>query len=139
MLFLKSVRLYAVPDKPPTNVSTENINETSVLVTWNPVPVSNRNGIILGYRVLYNNTNNQFDTLTVMTGAFCKMSVKLLELEKKTQYCIRVSAFTRKGFGEESTCPLGHANTTSGNFVLIFTYRTNVPLRKKCRLISPRF
>ncbi|XP_078691032.1 protein sidekick-2-like isoform X2 [Branchiostoma floridae x Branchiostoma belcheri] len=90
----------SVPSAGPDPVSAYAANPTSINVTWGRVPESDENGLILGYKVMYtesedgnaevqykqvngNNTNG-----TLVTG-----------LRKFVEYDIQVLAFTRVGDG----------------------------------------
>jgi len=43
--------LFLDPSGYPTNVRAEVKSSSSVLVKWGPVPVHQRNGVVVGYKV----------------------------------------------------------------------------------------
>ena len=44
--------LITVPSGAPTNITVEAISSTSFLITWEPPPSSQHNGVITQYRLL---------------------------------------------------------------------------------------
>ena len=88
--------LFIVPTLSPLNVrgfldSSERIN-----ITWQPVPLEQHNGIILGYRVVYGTQGGLHKNVTVNVTT---LSVALGNLQTYTLYHIRVAAFTVIGDG----------------------------------------
>ena len=78
-----------------------NTSSTSILVSWNEVPVEEKNGVITGYTITYqsqteNHNGNVFagpdDRQTNITG-----------LKEYVNYDITVSASTVKGDGPHSS------------------------------------
>ena len=85
---------------PPTNVTAVNKTSTSMLVTWDEVPNGKRNGVILYYKVEYRTiTNNNISSKEVNASTGF---LKIVNLEKNTNYTITVSASTVKGYGPAS-------------------------------------
>ena len=91
---------FTVPRAPPSDVTGTNTSSTSLRVNWGEVPFSDQLGIIRGYRVLLWRTNQSEQILQNVTVA--SRNVSFMELEKYTNYSIRVSAFTVKGEGNKS-------------------------------------
>ena len=93
----------AEPSGPPEQVTLSDVTSTSIKVTWSPVKVEDRNGIIKGYKVIYRalpNGNN--DTKVVNITIESQDTGKTLSLERLnefTNYSIRVLAFTAIGDG----------------------------------------
>ena len=93
----------AEPSGPPEQVTLSDVTSTSIKVTWSPVKVEDRNGIIKGYKVIYRalpNGNN--DTKVVNITIESQDTEKTLSLERLnefTNYSIRVLAFTAIGDG----------------------------------------
>ena len=90
------------PSAPPADVVFQVISSSSIQVTWNEVPLEDRNGIITMYQVEYNQTT--FDSITNKTVNTSDLSVTLTNLEEYTEYFIRVRAYTEvdKGPGPYS-------------------------------------
>lgn len=76
-----------------------NKSSTSIFVTWGPVPLSERNGVILNYTVSYKEaTHGSAKTGTAAVDE-PKNSTTLKGLNKYTNYSITVFASTMKGGG----------------------------------------
>ena len=92
-----------MPASPPTNVRAENISSTAIQVLWNPVLVTDRNGVITQYEVEYNQTTfsevSMYNTTTVNSTT---LMVDLTGLEEYVVYSIRVRAYTSVGAGPYS-------------------------------------
>ncbi|XP_068676118.1 receptor-type tyrosine-protein phosphatase S-like isoform X1 [Montipora foliosa] len=92
------------PIAPPQNLSAINTSSTSLRVTWAPLPLKDRRGIILGYKIVYNKTvirtrgsrSNDSGELSV-NGTTLELTID--GLQKFTNYCIRARAFNSKGEG----------------------------------------
>ena len=93
----------AEPSGPPEKVALVNVTSTSMKVTWTPVKVEDRNGIIKGYKVIYRALpNGDNDTEVVNITIESQDTEKTLSLERLnefTNYSIRVLAFTAIGDG----------------------------------------
>ena len=57
--------LIAVPSGAPTNITVEALSSTSLLITWEPPPPSQRNGVITYYRVLVTSDSGQMQVYNV--------------------------------------------------------------------------
>ncbi len=84
----------AVPASAPLNISGEFVNSTGLSVSWELPPVEHRNGIIRGFNVTYNSSQDDLQETSV-EGT----SVDLFGLEEFTNYTINVAAFTDVGTG----------------------------------------
>lgn len=82
------------------NVSWYNLSSTSLQIEINAIPPPLRNGIVMGYRVYF---WKQSEGQSSETNNSTTESIKLLEeLEKYTDYCGQVAAYTRIGEGPQS-------------------------------------
>lgn len=75
----------------------------SLLVTWEPVPSGQENGVIMGYKVFYVDTA-QYQPNMSINASWSSLSVNLTDLLVYTEYCVQVLAFTRAGEGVLSNC-----------------------------------
>ena len=99
-----------VPNAPPDNVQAITSSSTAVLVTWDPVPEIDRNGIITQYEVEFNqSTFNEISTSNLTTTNGPQLMVELEGLEEYVEYSVRVRAYTSVGPGPFSVAVM---NTT---------------------------
>ncbi|XP_069762286.1 protein sidekick-1 isoform X2 [Narcine bancroftii] len=89
----------SVPSAAPGNVTAEAVSPTQILVMWGPVPESDQNGLILGYKILYQEKDSESGTQTHLVKGNFTHSVVLNGLRKYSQYEIQILAFTRIGDG----------------------------------------
>uniref|UniRef100_A0AAY4BPU2 Sidekick cell adhesion molecule 2b n=1 Tax=Denticeps clupeoides TaxID=299321 RepID=A0AAY4BPU2_9TELE len=96
----------SVPSCGPTNVSAFATTSSSILVRWFEVPEPDRNGLILGYKVVYKekDLDSPLHFWTVEGNA--THSVQLSGLGKYVLYEIQVLAFTRIGDGIPTSPPI---------------------------------
>ena len=94
-----SIHLSPVPAAPPQNVSGFNISKHDIRVFWEEVPSRDVNGILLGYRVIFNET---LDVVFSESIEVPRMNVTLGFLKPYTFYSIQVLAYTKKGDGPKS-------------------------------------
>ena len=74
----------------------KNTSSTSLLVSWQQIPLRQRNGIIIGYKIDYRETK----TLNWASKTVDKqMSVEITGLEKYRWYEMRVNGRTSQGVG----------------------------------------
>ena len=69
-------------------------------MTWNPVPLIHRNGIITHYEVEFNQST--FEEISMINSTIVDKSVlvlQLIDLEEVVEYSVRVRAFSRVGAG----------------------------------------
>jgi len=70
------------------------------MVTWEPVPEIDRNGIITQYEVEFNqSTFNEISTSNLTTTNGPQLMVELEGLEEYVEYSVRVRAYTSVGHG----------------------------------------
>ena len=121
----------AEPSGPPEKVTLGDVTSTSIKVTWSPVKVKDRNGIIKGYKVIYRalpNGNN--DTKVVNITIESQDTEKTLSLERLnefTNYSIRVLAFTAIGDGPLSVAEV--KQTLEDGKFLFGIYASDVTLK----------
>ena len=89
-----------VPNAPPDNLQTFISSSTAIMVTWDPVPEIDRNGIITQYEVEFNqSTFNEISTSNLTTTNGSQLMVELEGLEEYVEYSVRVRAYTSVGPG----------------------------------------
>uniref|UniRef100_A0A8C6U404 Sidekick cell adhesion molecule 2a n=1 Tax=Neogobius melanostomus TaxID=47308 RepID=A0A8C6U404_9GOBI len=96
----------SVPSSGPTNVSAFATTSSSILVRWGEVPEADRNGLILGYKVVYKEKDSDVAPNFWMVEGNTSHSVQLSGLGKYVLYEIQVLAFTRIGDGRSSQPPI---------------------------------
>ncbi|XP_031660645.1 protein sidekick-2 isoform X6 [Oncorhynchus kisutch] len=93
----------SVPSCGPTNMSAFATTSSSILVRWFEVPEQDRNGLILGYKVLYKEKDSDSSLQLWTIEGNASHSVQLTGLGKYVLYEIQVLAFTRIGDGMPSS------------------------------------
>ncbi|XP_040885449.1 protein sidekick-2 [Toxotes jaculatrix] len=96
----------SVPSCGPTNVSAFATTSSSILVRWLEVPEPDRNGLILGYKVVYKEKDSDSAIHFWSVEGNATHSVQLTGLGKYVLYEIQVLAFTRIGDGRPSSPPI---------------------------------
>ncbi|XP_022810159.1 uncharacterized protein LOC111347166 isoform X2 [Stylophora pistillata] len=101
-----------VPSKPPQNVTAEKLKAAeSINVTWNEVPFSHVNGLLMGYSIKYRRVKTAEVNVvhSVEETAVAKSNDLWIVLTVQTYsvYAIRVAAFTQKGLGPYSEYEYG--------------------------------
>ncbi|KAM7381296.1 hypothetical protein PAMA_012239 [Pampus argenteus] len=96
----------SVPSCGPTNVSSFATTSSSILVRWFEVPEPDRNGLILGYKVVYKEKDSDSAVHFWTVEGNATQSVQLTGLGKYVLYEIQVLAFTRVGDGRPSSPPI---------------------------------
>ncbi|XP_066560557.1 protein sidekick-2 isoform X2 [Amia ocellicauda] len=96
----------SVPSCGPTNVSAFATTSSSILVRWFEVPEPDRNGLILGYKVVYKEKDSDSSLQFWTVEGNASHSVQLSGLGKYVLYQIQVLAFTRIGDGVPSSPPI---------------------------------
>ena len=89
------------PDGAPQNVKGHNSSSTSILVTWDEVPVEQQNGIITGYTITYQSQTGNHNG-NVSAGPSDRQK-NITGLKENVFYNITVFASTVKGDGPHST------------------------------------
>uniref|UniRef100_A0A665VQT0 Sidekick cell adhesion molecule 2b n=1 Tax=Echeneis naucrates TaxID=173247 RepID=A0A665VQT0_ECHNA len=96
----------SVPSCGPTNVSAFATTSSSILVRWFEVPEPDRNGLILGYKVVYKEKDSDSAVHFWSVEGNATHSIQLTGLGKYVLYEIQVLAFTRIGDGRPSSPPI---------------------------------
>ncbi|KAF3846276.1 hypothetical protein F7725_003354 [Dissostichus mawsoni] len=92
----------SVPSSGPTNVSAFATTSSSILVRWGEVPETDRNGLILGYKVVYKEKDS--DTApNFWRWRATPLTVSTEHPGKYVLFEIQVLAFTRIGDGRSSS------------------------------------
>ena len=68
-------------------------------VTWQPIPLDQRNGILLGYQVRYWRHDRTNDTISMVTVNSTSFYAELDGLGKYKEYIIQVAGSTVAGLG----------------------------------------
>ncbi|XP_070816279.1 neogenin 1a isoform X13 [Chaetodon trifascialis] len=86
-----------VPSAPPQNLTLEVQNSKSIMLRWQPPPLSGQNGEITGYKIRYRKGSRRSEAAETTGGT---QLFKLIDgLERGTEYSFRVSAMTVNGTG----------------------------------------
>ncbi|XP_057572172.1 protein sidekick-2 [Hippopotamus amphibius kiboko] len=96
----------SVPSSGPTNVSALATTSSSMLVRWSEVPEADRNGLVLGYKVLYKEKDSDSQPRLWLVEGNSSRSAQLTGLGKYVLYEVQVLAFTRIGDGSPSHPPI---------------------------------
>ncbi|KAK3559960.1 hypothetical protein QTP86_030316 [Hemibagrus guttatus] len=92
-----------VPSSGPSNISAFSTSSSSILVRWFEVPEPDRNGLILGYKVVYKEKDSDSPLQLWTVEGNTTHSAELTNLGKYVLYEIQVLAFTRIGDGLPSS------------------------------------
>ncbi|XP_076584593.1 protein sidekick-1 isoform X1 [Chaetodon auriga] len=92
----------SVPSGPPVNVSAEAMSSTRILLTWSPLPLAQKNGVILGYKVLYSEKDSEGPPSVQVAAGEGSVSLLLGALQKYMVYMLQVLAYTQMGDGPPS-------------------------------------
>ncbi|XP_029948858.1 protein sidekick-1-like isoform X2 [Salarias fasciatus] len=92
----------SVPSGSPMNVTAEAVSSSKILLSWSAVPQAQRNGVILGYKVLYSQKDSEGPPSVQVAEGEGSVSLLLGVLQKYTVYVLQVLAYTRLGDGPPS-------------------------------------
>uniref|UniRef100_A0A7N8XS43 Sidekick cell adhesion molecule 1 n=1 Tax=Mastacembelus armatus TaxID=205130 RepID=A0A7N8XS43_9TELE len=92
----------SVPSGSPANVTAEAVSSTRIVLTWSSLPQAQKNGVILGYKVLYNEKDSEGPPSVQVAEGEGSASLLLGLLQKYTVYVLQVLAYTRMGDGPPS-------------------------------------
>ena len=92
----------AVPASSPDNVTAEVQSSTSIIVTWNEIPLIDQNGIIIEYEVLYEPLETFSGSIVESSLNTSNLSAELMNLEEFVNYSISVRGYTNQGPGNYS-------------------------------------
>ena len=103
-----------VPSHAPVDITSTNTSSTSLLITWEHIPKKLVHGILLGYRVFYNQFVHEeigsrrrrrainIVNETIETLPSNATFLRIFNLTKFTNYSFRIVGFTSKGEGQIS-------------------------------------
>uniref|UniRef100_A0A8C7XTG8 Sidekick cell adhesion molecule 1a n=1 Tax=Oryzias sinensis TaxID=183150 RepID=A0A8C7XTG8_9TELE len=89
----------SAPSGSPVNVTAEAVSSSKIMLTWSALPQTLRNGVILGYKVLYSEKDLEAPPSVLVVQGEGNLTVLLGALQKYTVYVLQVLAFTRIGDG----------------------------------------
>ena len=92
----------SVPSSAPSNVRLTNLQSHEVKVQWDPIPPETANGILLGYRVFYQEYWYSGLLQNMDTKSPNVHMLILRDLKSAQRYQISVAAFTSQGAGSQS-------------------------------------
>ena len=104
-MFFKSLDhfIYSiVPNAPPQSIFSVNTSSTSLLVTWQPVPYSDANGVVYAYIVSIKRAQSN-ESWVNYTQYEPVLQMTYTGLLRYVVYTIKVSAVTSRGSGPFST------------------------------------
>ena len=91
------------PSDYPRNVSALPLSPTEIQVTWEPVPLISRNGIVTQYEVEFSqSTFSEISLSNTTRVSGLVLEVRLDSLEEFVDYSVRVRALTSVGPGPYS-------------------------------------
>jgi len=90
----------------PVILSSRKINSTSYEITWEPVPHYIHGATIVGYRISYYTVqgSNSMMNITYMVSNSSEYAVVLNSLQRNSNYCVQVRAFTIQEEGPAREC-----------------------------------
>ncbi|KAK2587184.1 hypothetical protein KPH14_002930 [Odynerus spinipes] len=91
-----------VPSSPPQDVRCTALSSQSLQVSWDPPPDSSLNGILKGYKVMWENVDSLTESSKSEMKITTALTVGIHGLEKYTNYSVQALAFTRAGDGVAS-------------------------------------
>ena len=112
--YIPSLTIFAfssqVPSRAPGRVVLHTTSAHSVRVEWGPVPPKYTHGIVLGYKVMYENKLSRVRRSTTHAGVISTVTVNATSLNTEirglkpyTAYLVWVLAFTVAGNGPRSS------------------------------------
>ncbi|XP_038078549.1 neogenin-like isoform X5 [Patiria miniata] len=89
------------PSGIPDNIAVEADSSTSIIVTWEPPPLNQRNGLINGYKLKYRTIDNGKRTHSLVIEG-TQRAYTIPDLERGTGYEVRMAAYNNNGTGPYS-------------------------------------
>ena len=93
---------HAVPDVAPSNVRADVLGSTSLNISWEEIPPTSRNGIIITYEAVFEPLDTFEGRLTPVLLNTSDLYAALNELEEFVRYNVSVRAYTSVGPGPYS-------------------------------------
>ena len=106
----------AVPSSAPINVTVTQTSTRSISIWWQPVPLRDRNGVILKYKITYYSSKWMHENSLQVDGS--KTTAILDKLIPFTTYNITITAATVIGYGPISNSIF--ANTSQSCKFIIY-------------------
>ncbi|XP_076177155.1 cell adhesion molecule Dscam2 isoform X1 [Ptiloglossa arizonensis] len=91
-----------VPSSPPQDIRCTALSSQSLQVSWDAPPDSSLNGILKGYKVIWENMDGLTEYTKPETKITSALTVVIQSLGKYTNYSVQVLAATRAGDGVPS-------------------------------------
>ncbi|RDD37102.1 Protein sidekick-2, partial [Trichoplax sp. H2] len=137
---LSSTTYQAAPQSYPQNVKSLAVSASSITLSWQPVLLSDRNGIIIAYKISYNSSRwNDYGNITVNATTTSKL---LMNLSPFTVYNITMKAATIIGLGPESpviSVITRQAAPSESPMVQLISLVSNNSVNIRWQVISERF
>lgn len=105
--------LYSEPDSPPVNLMVDDTTPSTATLTWSPPEKAN--GVIQYYEVMYE--NESYSALMNTTSN----RVTLINLKPFSYYNVSVRAYTRYGYGNQTSDILHLLSGEDGKSVKVST------------------
>ena len=90
---------FAVPGKPPANISADSVSSTTIQVTWLCIDCHQHN-LTVGFRVSYKLEGSNQTTAVVVNRTVTQLHI--IGLRKFTKYTVYVSSVTERGISMSS-------------------------------------
>ncbi|CAH0767134.1 unnamed protein product [Bemisia tabaci] len=88
-----------VPSAAPDNIRCTPLSSESLQITWNALPEGFVHGVLRGYKVIWENVNENGDEIQTETKITTQTIIVIHGLGKFTNHSIQVGAFTQVGDG----------------------------------------
>ena len=92
------MNICAGPSAPPQDITTMVISSTSISVYWNPPPLPDQNGDIIGYQLIITNVNRS-SSLVLVVNVTNMTSYVVINLQEFEVYSFEIAAMTVIGLG----------------------------------------
>ncbi|XP_034170921.1 cell adhesion molecule Dscam2 isoform X6 [Osmia lignaria lignaria] len=92
-----------VPSSPPQDIRCTALSSQSLQISWDSPPESSLNGILKGYKVIWENVDALTESPKSEMKITSALTVVIHGLEKYTNYSVQVLASTRAGDGIASS------------------------------------
>ena len=109
---------FLVPTGAPKNLRESSINDRIIIIQWEPVECSHRNGEIIGYTVTYYPAGEMLKSIVTYTS---DSTFTAMGLVFNTTYMFEVRAINSYGSGPPASATLQTSLTLQGKYI-IFRY-----------------
>lgn len=94
----------SVPSSGPSRVNATALSSSTIIVKWTDIPALEQNGEILGFKVYFSAVKNgqAQEALVLQVNDPSARETILAQLDKYTQYLIKVAGYSRIGDGVAS-------------------------------------